>query len=175
MQIHTNLGITHRLLVNFFIGIAVGVIGSIVRIGWEMLYPVNLESNLGEHAQMILGLIGINSETLQTKYVFANGYEWHIMYIVWQFCFSLAFAMLYVIAAEFWLPLKFGCGIIYGFALWICVYILFLPMFGFISERILNSYVYYASSLMESILWICIIEFIRRDIRNRITSELDPI
>ncbi len=174
MQIYTNLSLIYRFWVSFAIGIIVGIIGSIVRIGWEILFPIHLSEQIGKHAQLIFDILHISEDILNMDYVFMSGYELNIMYLAWHFSFSIFFAIAYTIFAEFWLKLKFAHGIFYGIILWICIYILFLPLTGFVSPT--GHYLmYYIASLLESLLWIWIIELTRRDLRNRITQELDPL
>lgn len=172
MQVYTNLSKWYRILVSFLIGIIVGGIGAIVRIGFEILYPLHLQTPLDTQAEYIFQIFHIDSELLQLHYVFSNGYEWHVLYMVWQFGFSIIFSICYVMFAEFWLKLKFAHGIFYGIGLWFFIYVLFLPLCGFVS--ISDILLYYVLSLMESLLWIWIIELTRRDLRNRITQERDP-
>ncbi len=175
MQIYTNLSIMYRLWISFIIGVIVGIIGAIIRLGWEILFPLHLQEKLGEYAQLIFDILNISPELLNMNYVFTSGYELNILYILWHFSFSVFFAICYNIFAEFWLKLKFAHGIFYGIVLWICIYILFLPLVGFVSLQENNSYVYYISSFLESLLWVWIIELTRRDLRNRMTQELDPL
>ncbi len=174
MQVYTNLGKIYRIWVSLFIGIIVGAIGGIMRIGWEILFPLHLQTTLNTQAQYILQLLHISPENLKLYYVFANGYEWHVLYLAWQFGFSIFFSLCYILVAEFWLRLKFGHGIFYGVILWFCVYVLFLPLLGFVAPSADSAMRYYSSSLIESLLWIWLIELTRRDLRNRITQERDP-
>lgn len=175
MYIYTNCSITYRIFVSLFIGIIVGFVGGIVRLGWEVLFPLHLQDSLGKEASMLFDFLHIDLAYLQLSYVFQNGYEWHVLSMAWQFGFSLFFSLIYVLFAEFWLRLKFGFGIFYGIFLWLCVYVAFLPMLGFVFIEPDSMMLYYGASFVEMILWIWIIELTRRDLRNRITQELDPI
>ncbi|RDU67622.1 DUF1440 domain-containing protein [Helicobacter didelphidarum] len=175
MQIYTNLSAVYRIWISSLIGIVVGMIGGVIRIGWEVLFPLVLRENLGEIAQIMMSFIHITPEILQMRYVLDNGYEWHILYLLWQFCFSIFFAMLYVILVEFYVKLKFAFGILYGCMIWILCYMLFLPLFGFVESLENQNISYFIASLCECILWMWIIELSRRDLRNRITQERDPL
>lgn len=172
MQVYTNLSKIYRVWISLFIGVIVGSIGSVVRIGWEVLFPLSLQMPLDSNAEYILQLLCIDVSLLSLKYVFSDGYEWSVVYLVWQFLFSIFFSLFYILFAEFWQKLKFAHGIFYGIMLWLCVYVLFLPLCGFV--KIDSMFSYYVCSFIESLLWIWIIELTRRDLRNRITHERDP-
>ena len=172
MQVYTNLSKIYRVWISLFIGVIVGSIGSVVRIGWEVLFPLSLQMPLDSNAEYILQLLCIDLNLLSLKYVFSDGYEWSVVYLVWQFLFSIFFSLFYILFAEFWQKLKFAHGIFYGIMLWLCVYVLFLHLCGFV--KIDSMFSYYVCSFIESLLWIWIIELTRRDLRNRITHERDP-
>ena len=174
MQVYTNLSKWYRIWVSLLIGIIVGGIGAIVRIGFEILYPLHLQMPLDGQAKIIFQTLHISPELLQLHYVFASGYEWHVLYMVWQFGFSILFSICYVMFAEFWLKLKFAHGIFYGIGLWFFVYVLFLPLCGFVLVNADSIIFYGILSFIESLLWVWIIELTRRDLRNRITQERDP-
>lgn len=174
MQIYTNLSNTYRIWVSLCIGIIVGSIGCVVKIGWEVLFPLHVKLSLDSKTQHILQLFGSDSHLLYLNYVFSDGYEWNVFYLAWQFLLSLALSLLYVLCAEFWQKLKFAHGILYGIASWLLVYVLFLPLCGFITINTDSMLGYYVCSFIESLLWIWIIELARRDLRNRITQEQDP-
>lgn len=183
MLIYTNLGIFSRIMISLCIGLIVGIIGVIVRLGWEVLFPVFLDLDsikTDSLAHVIMNFLNLSPEVLSMTYVFESGYEWNVFYILWQFAFSLFFAVLYVMIVEFWMRLKFAQGIFYGIFIWAVIYVGLLPSFGFIynfysGEFNKNSVIYLFNTLLESILWIWIIELTRRDLRNRFTQERDPL
>ncbi len=173
MQVYTNLSVPYRFWIAFTIGIIVGIIGGIIRLGWEILFPIDFSEKIDDITKHIMEFLHITPEIMTIQYVFTNGYEWRIFYLTWQFGFSIFFGVLYVILAEFYLKLKFAHGILYGAVLWILCYAITLPLFGFIDSSN-QTWVYFTTSFLEILLWIWITELIRRDLRNRITQERDP-
>ena len=106
MQVYTNLSVPYRFWIAFTIGIIVGIIGGIIRLGWEILFPIDFSEKIDDITKHIMEFLHITPEIMTIQYVFTNGYEWRIFYLTWQFGFSIFFGVLYVILAEFYLKLK---------------------------------------------------------------------
>lgn len=174
MIVYTNLSLKTRFFVSILIGIIIGIIGGITRFGWEFLLPIHLNTEMGEIAKHIMEFFSITNKTLEMSIDF-NGIHWNLIYVVWQFVFSLFFGIIYAILVEFCFKLKFAHGIFYGLAIWFVLYMIVYPLCGFtISYNANDFWIYLISSFLESLLWIWIMELIRRDLRNRITQERDP-
>ena len=181
MLIYTNLNAFYRIFIALVIGVVVGIIGMILRLGWEVLFPIFLSDsvmNLDSMSSQILAFLGVSSSEIFLRYVFDSGHEVGIFYLLWQFGFSVSFSLLYVLLVEFLVKIKFAQGLFYGIFIWILVYLLALPLLGFVAniyENLGENIAYLCNTFFEMMLWIWIIELTRRDLRNRITSERDPI
>ncbi|MWV61456.1 DUF1440 domain-containing protein [Helicobacter saguini] len=180
MTIYTNLNVFYRILISFFLGLVIGFIGCIIRLGWEVLFP-NLQGfsiNADSIAASIFAFLNVTPELLVQKIVFSSGYEWSVFYIVTNIMISITFGVIYSVIVEFCLKMKFAQGLLFAFLMWVVFFLIILPLFGFIHNFYADfkvDFLFLFNTLCECLLMFWIMELSRRDLRNRLISERDPI
>lgn len=180
MIIYTNLNVFYRILISIFLGFVIGFIGCVVRLGWEVLFP-NLHGFMlvpDSIASGIFAFLHITQDLLVMKFIFASGYEWSVFYIITNIMISIIFGVIYTLIVEFFVKMKFAQGLLFAFIIWLLFFIIILPLFGFTHNFYADfkvDFLFLFNTLCEILLMFWIMELSRRDLRNRLTNERDPI
>ncbi|MDF7671303.1 DUF1440 domain-containing protein [Orbaceae bacterium ESL0721] len=159
-----------RYCVAFWIGIITGFVSALVKSGTEGIFPPRLITE-GAPPVLLLKNLGVDVSswvyTYSEQAVYFGGNLVHII-------FSIVWGIIYCVAAEVFPKVKMLQGIVFG----LCVAVLFhgiaMPILG-ISVPVWDlRFEEIFSEFVGTILWIWVIEIMRRDLRNRITKQPDP-
>lgn len=162
-----------RVAKSILVGIIAGIVSAIVKFGWEVpLPPRTPERNATNPPQQLLQQLGFSEQfTHQTYNYLGNHLPW-VSFIV-HFGFSIAFAVIYCVVAEYWPKIKMWQGVVFGVVVWIAFHIILMPLMGTIPAPWNQPFGEHFSELFGHAAWMWVIEIVRRDIRNRITHEPD--
>ncbi|WP_227712786.1 YagU family protein [Nanchangia anserum] len=154
-------------------GLIAGIISAIIKFGWEVpLPPRTPERNATNPPQELLQQLGFSeSFTHQTYSWLGNHMPW-VSFIV-HFAFSIAFALIYCIVAEYYPRIKLWQGVAFGIIVWIAFHIIIMPAMGTVPAPWDQPFGEHFSELFGHAVWMWVIEIVRRDMRNRLTHEPD--
>lgn len=166
--------IKRKILLALLVGLMVGIIGAIVKFGWEIPFPPRTpERDLTNPPQQLLEQMGMSFEMSHISYLF-NGNPRPIMSFIMHFGFSITFGIIYCLVSEFNPKIKLWQGTVYGFVLWIVFHIILLPLLGTVPAPWDQPFAEHFSELFGHVFWTWVMELTRRDLRNRITHQPDP-
>lgn len=153
-------------LVAGFIG---GNLSSFVKWGTENPFPPRVSGRAIPPFEMIQDA-GLNANAMVYEY---SGHivNWGVAGI--HHLFSIVFALLYCVIAEYFPQIKLWQGVAFGIILTIGFHGVVLPTFGWappVWDLPLDEI---ASELFGHAVWMWCIEIVRRDIRNRLTHRAD--
>lgn len=166
-----------HVVLSFFIGILAGVFGAIVKWGWEVPFPPrnpNFPWPLDSLERTTPPKIFLEQLGLPTDltYVF-SGVELPLSIFIVHIGFSVVFAIAYCMIAEYYPRIKMWQGAVFGFFVYLFAHVIVMPLIAEVpslSQIPLDEHV---SELFGHIVWLWAIEIVRRDIRNRITREIE--
>ena len=156
------------------VGLITGMIGAIVKFGWEIPFPPRTpERDATNPPQQLLEQLGMSHDMSHMTYSYL-GNERPIMSFVIHFGFSIAFAMIYCLLAEVWPRITLWQGAAFGLAVWVVFHLVVMPLMGTVPPPWEQPFGEHFSECFGHVFWMWIIELTRRDLRNRITHEPDP-
>lgn len=169
----TNFTLHPRKKVAIIVGIITGIISAIVKFGWEIPFPPRTpERDLTNPPQQLLEQLGMSFDHSHTVYYF-NGNPRPIISFLVHFSFSIVFAIIYCVAAEYYPKIKLWQGTLYGLIIYIAFHVILMPILGTVPAPWDQPFEEHFSELFGHMFWTWIIELTRRDLRNRITKEPD--
>ncbi|MDF7667626.1 DUF1440 domain-containing protein [Orbaceae bacterium ESL0727] len=153
-----------------WIGIVTGFISALVKSGTEGIFPPRLIDE-GAPPVLLLKKLGIDVSswvyTYSEQAVYFGGNLVHII-------FSIVWGVIYCVAAEIFPKVKMLQGIVFGLLVAILFHGIAMPILG-ISVPVWDlRFDEIFSEAFGTILWIWVIEIMRRDLRNRVTHKPDP-
>jgi putative membrane protein len=153
---------------SFISGIIAGVIAGFSKIGWEAVLPPRTPARDATNPPItLLEQLGLSNETIHFSYTFSETERPFMIFLV-HFGFSIIFAVLYSILAESNSKItKFG-GLVYGVFIFVFFHELLLPLLGTIPAPWKQPISEHISEFFGHIVWIWIIEMVRRNIHNGI-------
>ncbi len=152
----------------------VGIIGAIVKFGWEIPFPPRSpERDATNPPQQLLEQLGMSSETSHMTYEYL-GNPRPIWSFVVHFSFSIIVALFYVIVAERFPQITLWQGTLFGIVVWIGFHLLLMPIMGTVPAMWDQPFEEHFSELFGHMFWLWIMELCRRDLRNRMTHLPDP-
>ncbi|TWP24448.1 DUF1440 domain-containing protein [Apibacter muscae] len=162
-----------RLKVAIWVGIISGIVGAIIKFGWEVPFPPRTpQRDLTNPPQQLLEQLGMPYDLSHAVYYF-NENPRPIMSFIVHFLFAIFFAVVYCVVAEYYPKIKLWQGTLYGIFLNFLFHIILMPALGTIPAPWNQPLEEHFSELFGHILWTWVIEIFRRDLRNRITKEPD--
>lgn len=91
----------HRVMLAILIGIIIGIIGAIVKFGWEVPFPPRTPlRDLTNPPQQLLQQLGMSFDFTHLTYMYNENPRPIISFII-HFGFSIAFGVLYAVIAEY--------------------------------------------------------------------------
>lgn len=165
--------VRRRIGTSVVAGVIAGVVGAIVKFGWEVPFPPRSpERNETNPPQAFLEMFGFSPEfTHQTYSFLGNDLPW-VSFIV-HFTFSIVFGVLYSVIAEYWPKVKLWQGVALGIVLDIFFHIILMPLMGIVPAPWDQPFGELFSEFFGHMVWMWSIEVVRRDMRSRITGEPD--
>lgn len=162
-----------RIFAAVIAGILGGIISGIVKLGWEVLLPPRtVARNLTNPPQELLQQFGIPKAITHLTYTY-SGQQMPWVSFIMHFGFSIVFAILYCILAEYYPKIKLGQGTIYGLVIWVLFHLLIMPLMGTVPAVWNQPFEEHFSEALGHMVWAWVIEICRRDFRSRITHEPD--
>lgn len=156
------------------VGIIAGIVSAIVKFGWEVpLPPRTPERNATNPPQELLQQLGFSEAFTHQTYTWLGNHMPWVSFIV-HFGFSIFFALVYCIVAEYWKGIKLWQGVAFGIVLWIVFHVVLMPLMGTVPPPWEQPFGEHFSELFGHAAWMWVIEIVRRDLRNRLTHEPDP-
>ena len=115
--------------------------------------------------------VGI-ADPYQALYTFAgHGFHWIMLTHI---LFSITFAIFYCVVAEKFPKITLWQGVAFGIITNIAVHCITLPILGLTPPLWELPWYEHVSEFFGHAAWFWAIEVFRRDLRNRITKEVDP-
>jgi len=164
----TTLPGRRHVKVGMLVGLIAGVFGGFIKLGWEVVFPPRVASRTPEPT-VLLHQLGISAKS--TYSFSSHNIEWATLVI--HFGFSIAFAVLYVVIAEYSPRIKLWMGAAFGIAVWIGAHMIVMPILGLTPHTFSLPWDEDLSEFFGHIVWMVAIEIVRRDLRSRITHEPD--
>ncbi|WP_158783104.1 DUF1440 domain-containing protein [Pantoea sp. BAV 3049] len=119
-----------KIALAILLGIITGFICAIVKLGWEIPFPPRTPlRDLTNPPQQILQQLGFSFDFTHLTYLYSD-YPRPIISFIMHFGFSITFAALYCLIAEFRPGIKLWQGAFYGLMIWFVFHIVLLPLFG---------------------------------------------
>ena len=163
-----------RLLTVLFIGVVIGIIGAIVKFGWEVPFPPRTPlRDLTNPPQQLLQQMGVPFDITHLTYMY-NENARPIVSFIMHFGFSITFGVLYAVVAEYRPSITLWQGAMYGLVVWIAFHILIMPALGTVPAPWDQPFAEHFSEATGHMFWAWVMELARRDLRSRITHEPDP-
>ncbi|MFD1471637.1 YagU family protein [Companilactobacillus mishanensis] len=154
-------------------GILGGIMSGIVKLGWEVLLPPRtIARNLTNPPQELLQQFGMPEKITHLTYTY-SGQQMPWVSFIMHFGFSITFAIIYCVLAEYFPKVKMGQGTVYGIVIWIAFHLLIMPLMGTVPAVWNQPLSEHFSEALGHAVWAWTIEVFRRDFRNRITHEPD--
>lgn len=151
-------------------GLAAGLVAGFAKIGWEALFPPRTpERDALNPPVKLLDQLGLSQDTIHFSYTFSET-ERPIMIFLVHFGFSIFFAVLYSLWIERNAVVKRWGGAVYGTAVFVLFHEILLPIMGTVPPPWEQPAAEHLSELFGHIVWIWIIEIVRRDITSRLTK-----
>lgn len=162
-----------RISAALWAGLLGGILSAIVKFGWETpLPPRTPERNATNPPQALLELFGMSPDATHATYTWLGNDLPYVSFII-HFSFSIVFALLYCVAAEYWPKIKLWQGAVFGIAVYVAFHVILMPAMGIVPAPWNQPWQEHFSEFFGHIVWLWCIEVVRRDIRNRITGEPD--
>ncbi len=163
-----------RILTALFIGVVIGIIGAIVKFGWEVPFPPRTPlRDLTNPPQQLLQQMGVPFDITHLTYMY-NENARPIVSFIMHFGFSITFGVLYAVVAEYRPSITLWQGAMYGLVVWIAFHILIMPALGTVPAPWDQPFAEHFSEATGHMFWAWVMELARRDLRSRITHEPDP-
>lgn len=163
-----------RLGLSILIGIVAGVVGAFAKWGWEVPFPPrnpNIFWPLGAMERVtppkvFLDMLGLPSDW---SYTFSGVVQPLSVFIV-HIGFSVSFALVYCVAAEYFPKIKLGWGMVYGFAVYFGAHCVVMPFMGLVPPVFQIPFDEQISELFGHLWWLWLMEIVRHDLRYRLTG-----
>ena len=135
-------------------GIAAGVIGGLVKLGWENLLPPRTPArNATNPPQRLLEQLGVPKQVTHATYTYS---EQQVPYVslIMHFGFSLTFAVAYQILGHKWPAIKAGQGTLFGLGVWGAYHAVLMPMMGTIPSVKDQPMEEHVSEILGHMVWM---------------------
>lgn len=156
------------------IGIIIGIIGAIVKFGWEVPFPPRTPlRNATNPPQELLQQLGFSAQFTHMTYDF-SGNQLPIISFIVHFAFSIGIGIFYAVVAEYKQIIRLWQGTVFGIAVWFVFHIVLMPLMGTVPAPWDQPFDEHFSEFFGHAFWMWVMELCRRDLRNRITHEYEP-
>lgn len=153
-----------------FLGLVGGILSGIVKLGWEVMFPPRTVDRMTP-PQVLLEDIGVNVQDMVYHY---SGILLNYGNFIIHFLFSIGCTIFYCVVAEIWPKVKLWQGCAFGLLFWFGAHILIMPLMGLTPPALSLPFDEQLSEIFGHMIWMWTAEIVRRDLRNRITHQLDP-
>lgn len=143
-------------------GVAGGILSGIVKLGWEVPFPPRTpERNETNPPQALLQKLGVPREITHLTYTF-SGVQLPVVSFIMHFGFSLTFALIYCLGAEFFPGITFLQGAAFGVIVDIVFHVWLMPALKVVPPAKEQPWEEHASEFFGHIMWMWSIEMVRR-------------
>lgn len=161
---------SRKYFLSIVIGFIAGLVSGVIKLGWEVMFPPRVLERMTP-PQVLLEGMGIKVQDMIYHY---SGFALNYGNFIIHFAFSIACAVFYCFVAEIWPKIKLWQGCAMGLVFWFGAHILIMPLMGLTPPALSLPFDEQVSEIFGHILWMWVIEIFRRDLRSRMTHQLDP-
>lgn len=160
-----------KIILAIILGLIAGVVCAITKFGWEIPFPPRTPlRDLTNPPQEILQQLGFSADFTHSTYSY-NGNPRPYISFVMHFGFSITFAVLYCIIAEFKKGITFWQGSIYGLFIWFIFHVVLLPAAGTVPAPWHQPLAEHFSEITGHMFCFWVAELVRSDLRNRFLNK----
>ncbi|KRM71798.1 DUF1440 domain-containing protein [Lacticaseibacillus brantae] len=135
-------------------GVAAGIVGGLVKLGWENLLPPRTPArNATNPPQRLLEQLGVPASVTHATYTYS---EQQIPYVslLMHFGFSITFALAYQVLGRRMPILKVGQGTLFGLGVWGAYHAVLMPMMGTIPSVKDQPIEEHVSEILGHMVWM---------------------
>ena len=163
-----------HIILAIWIGVIIGIIGAIVKFGWEVPFPPRTPlRDATNPPQEFLQMLGFSYDFTHLTYSFSENARPIISFVV-HFAFSIFFGVLYAILVEYKPIFKLWEGVAFGLVIWVVFHVILMPLMGIVPAPWDQPFDEHLSECGGHAFWMWVMELCRRDLRNRMTHEIEP-
>lgn len=145
-------------------GIAGGVIGGLVKLGWENILPPRTpERDKTNPPQKLLEQIGVPARLTHSTYTYSQHKLPWVSYLV-HFSFSTGFGVAYSVGGQLFPWIKVQHGIPFGLAVWDLFHVELMPTLGTVPPAKDQPLEEHVSEIIGHALWMWTIDEVVRGI-----------
>lgn len=153
------------------IGIIAGVVCSISKLGWEIPFPPRTPARDATNPpQKLLEQMGFSHEFTHSTYTYSEYQRPYVAFFM-HFGFSITFAVLYVLAAEYVPAIKLWQGAAYGLVIWAAFHVILLPLLGTVPPPWEQPFAEHFSEIFGHMFVFWLVEVTRSDMKNRMIGQ----
>ena len=147
-------------------GIIAGLLSGIVKLGWEVMFPPRTPvRDATNPPQQLLQLLGVPSDVTHLTYSFSEHALPWIIFIV-HYSFSAVIAIIYILLAKKYTKITLGYGALFGIIIWIAFHLIIMPIMQVVPSPFEQPFAEHISELFGHIVWMMVIEMVRRYFYN---------
>lgn len=121
--------LSNIIINSLWVGFVAGMVSGMVKIGWEAIFPPrNQARNATNPPQKLLEQLGVPSQVTHATVRIADDQDVPYVSLLMHFGFSIAFSILFVLVANFYAPITYGQGTVFGIVIWIAFHWVILPL-----------------------------------------------
>ena len=163
-----------KIILGLLLGLISGVVVAFAKFGWEVPFPPRTPlRDATNPPQELLQQLGFSVEFTHLTYLYSDNPRPIISFIV-HFGFSIFFAALYCIWAEYWAGIKKFQVALYGIVLYFAFHVVIMPLMGTVPAPWDQPFAEHFSEFFGHAFCFWLMEIVRRDLRNRFTGLSDP-
>lgn len=163
-----------HIMLAVLIGIIIGIIGAIVKFGWEVPFPPRTPlRDATNPPQELLQQLGFSSQFTHMTYMFSDTPR-HIISFIVHFSFSIAFGIIYAVWVEYKPAIRLWQGTVFGVAVWLVFHVVLMPLIGTVPPPWDQPFDEHFSEFFGHAFWLWVMELCRSDLRFRMTHEIEP-
>ncbi|MFT8318209.1 MAG: DUF1440 domain-containing protein [Sporolactobacillus sp.] len=152
-------------------GIAAGIVSGLVKLGWENILPPRTpERNAVNPPQKLLQQLGIPESITQATYSYSGHDLPWVSYFV-HFGFSVSFAVLYEILAQYEPKIKAGGGSVFGLTVWVAFHLGVMPAMKTVPATKDQPAEEHLSEALGHIAWMWTNDVIADQVYRRLTEH----
>lgn len=139
---------------SIWFGIISGMISGMVKIGWEaILPPRTIARNLTNPPQQVMEQLGVPSSLTHAYVFYSEDQKVFWFSLLLHFSFSIVFSALFIFLVQYWKPVAFCQGAVYGIVIWIIFHLILIPAIGAIPAPWNQPFEEHFSEFFGHIVW----------------------
>ena len=163
-----------KVMLAVLIGVIIGIIGAIVKFGWEVPFPPRTPlRDATNPPQELLQQLGFSYQFTHMTYMFSDTPRPIISFVV-HFAFSIGIGIIYAVIAEYKPIVKLWEGVAFGILVWFVFHVVLMPLMGTVPAPWDQPFDEHFSEFFGHAFWMWLMERCRRDLRYRMTHQIEP-